>query len=256
MKRKWKMSTNSYHSSELSYWLVNIPSIFWECFHVGKRKQAFVVWQWEGIHLQFFKNRTSRVVLLLVCKSQISHIFAKYIDSVGIFTTRTHATDFFHARHNTQRYVHQNHWILLLVIRWLRSKMQAIVGDGERSTDWPIVRTNVCNIVFNVLPLFARQICERIVTNILNQPKWLRCAWLECKCQIITFDWDYLPLSQHPVLSLATMISNRSPTNWNLHVLMLICSPFVLDFVATPQVSRTKMQITQKNKMKTKNYIW
>lgn len=84
------------HSPQFGYRFVNAPTIVSKRFGITKSKQTLIVRQGKCVHLQFFKYCSSRMILLFVGKPKISHIFAKDVNAIRIFATRTGATDFFH----------------------------------------------------------------------------------------------------------------------------------------------------------------
>lgn len=150
--------TFSYHSTQFGHRFVHTPTVFGKCFRVGERKQFLIVSQREGVHVQLFEYGSSGVVLLFVRETQISHVFAEYVDAVGVFASGTRAANLFHSRHNAQRYIHDDNWIFFG--SWLWSEVKAIICYGQNASGWAAVRTNVSTFVLNILTLLTSKICK------------------------------------------------------------------------------------------------
>lgn len=138
-------STHQSHAPKFCNWFINIPAILSHFFEMIEGEDLLTVSQWKGKFLELFKDRSSRMIFLLVCKSQVSHVFAQNVNAIRVFTSRASTADLFNARDNTQWNIELLNWILL--VNWVGFKVKTEVSYGESSSLRSIVRADVRDIV-------------------------------------------------------------------------------------------------------------
>lgn len=76
------MITHQSHPSKLSYRFINIPTILCHLLVIVECEQLLIVGDWKGKVLEFAEDRSTRMVLLLMRKPQVSHVLAQDVDTI------------------------------------------------------------------------------------------------------------------------------------------------------------------------------
>lgn len=92
------------------------------------------------------------MVLLLVRKSEISHVLAEHLYAVSVFASRRCASDLFDTRYHAKRNFHN---VRCVTVR--RTKIQLVIRDAENATGGTAVRAQVRYFPGDTLDLLAGQ---------------------------------------------------------------------------------------------------
>lgn len=95
----------------------------------------------EGVLLQFFKNVSPGMVLLLMGETEVAHIFAEDLDAVGVFAARRSPAHFLYSRYDAQRHLDDVRHVFVD-----GAEVEFVVGDGENAARWSVIGTEVGDV--------------------------------------------------------------------------------------------------------------